>query len=184
MLVAGLSTGHVVGLAVVAAIFIAFALISSFVMPRRHPDFPGRAGLSVFVIASFVLFGAMLTAVEVFGRESEPAKAGNEQAVGTKTTPVGTVFQVQEKEFRIVLPAAARKTLQPGTYAFAVHNGGKLAHDLAVQAKSSGKVAKTKLIQPGGDATLTVTLTKGLYDVFCTVPGHRQAGMEARLTVS
>lgn len=68
MLVA-LSTGHMVGLSVVAAVFIAFALISSFVAPRLRPDFPGKQGLSVFVIACFVLFAMMIAAVEIFGAD-------------------------------------------------------------------------------------------------------------------
>jgi len=72
-MLAGLSTGHMVGLAVVAAIFIAFALAASFLAPRRWPDFPGEHGLSVFMIACLVLFAAMLTAVAVFGVE-EPEK--------------------------------------------------------------------------------------------------------------
>jgi len=177
VLLAGLSTGHTIGLTTMAAIFIVFALASSFLAPRIWPDFPGRAGLSVFIIASLVLFAGMLTAVEVFGSESEAATRA-------ETTRAGTVFQVQETEFRIVLPAAAKKTLPPGTYAFQVHNLGKLEHDLAVRARSTGKTAKTQLISPGGVATLTVTLTKGTYDLFCTVPGHRAAGMEATLAVS
>ena len=72
-MLAGLSTGHMVGLAVVAAIFIAFALAASFLAPRRWPDFPGQNGLSVFMIVCLVLFAAMLTAVAVFGVE-EPEK--------------------------------------------------------------------------------------------------------------
>ena len=39
-------------LIVVAGVFIAFALASSFLVPRYKPDFPGPAGLSVFAIAS------------------------------------------------------------------------------------------------------------------------------------
>jgi hypothetical protein len=69
VLLAGLPTGHKVGLLVVAGVFIAFALTSSFLAPRRRPDFPGRAGLSVFVIVSLGLFAAMLIAVEIFGAE-------------------------------------------------------------------------------------------------------------------
>jgi len=64
---AELSTGHEIGLIVVAAVFIAFALASSFLVPRYKPDFPGPAGLSVFAIASIVLFGLMIAAVNFFG---------------------------------------------------------------------------------------------------------------------
>ncbi|TML74156.1 MAG: hypothetical protein E6G12_11305 [Actinobacteria bacterium] len=67
MLGAELSTGHEIGLIVVAGVFIAFALASSFLVPRYKPDFPGPAGLSVFAIASIVLFGLMIVAVNFFG---------------------------------------------------------------------------------------------------------------------
>jgi hypothetical protein len=62
-----LPLGHEVGLIVVAAIFITFALVSSFVVPRYKPDFPGPSGLSVFAIASVVLFLLMVGAVNFFG---------------------------------------------------------------------------------------------------------------------
>jgi membrane associated rhomboid family serine protease len=62
-----LPLGHEIGLIVVAAIFIAFALVASFVVPRYKPDFPGPNGLSTFVIASIVMFGLMVAAVNFFG---------------------------------------------------------------------------------------------------------------------
>jgi uncharacterized cupredoxin-like copper-binding protein len=184
VLLAGLSTGHMIGLTTVAAIFIAFALVSSFVVPRRRPDFPGRAGLSVFVIASLVLFAGMVTAVEVFGGESETATAAEAQTPSTvPASSAQTTFEVTEKEYRIELPSQARGSLPPGTYTFHVRNTGALAHDLAVQSEGSDAIEKTPLIQPGKDATLTVKLVKGVYDLYCTVPGHRQAGMETKVTV-
>ena len=68
MLLGGeLPLGHEIGLILVAAIFIAFALASSFLVPRLKPDYPGPAGLSVFVIASIVLFALMIAAVNFFG---------------------------------------------------------------------------------------------------------------------
>jgi membrane associated rhomboid family serine protease len=62
-----LPLGHEIGLIVVAAIFIAFALVASFLVPRYKPDFPGPNGLSTFVIASIVMFGLMVAAVNFFG---------------------------------------------------------------------------------------------------------------------
>lgn len=67
MLGAELTTGHEVGLVVVAAAFIAFALAASFLVPRYKPDFPGPNGLSVFAIASIVMFVLMVAAINFFG---------------------------------------------------------------------------------------------------------------------
>ena len=40
------------------------------------------------------------------------------------------------------------------------------------------------MIDPGKTAKLTVGLKTGTYDVYCSVPGHKQAGMDVKLKVS
>jgi hypothetical protein len=67
LLAADLTTGHKVALIVVAAAFIVFALSSSFVVQRWKPDFPGPNGIGVFAIASLVMFGLMVLAINFFG---------------------------------------------------------------------------------------------------------------------
>ena len=67
MLGSEIPLGHEIGLVVVAGIFIAFALVSSLLVPRYRPDFPGPTGLSVFIIASVVMFALMVAAVNFFG---------------------------------------------------------------------------------------------------------------------
>jgi Mg/Co/Ni transporter MgtE len=68
MLLGGeLPVGHEIGLILVAAVFIAFALSVSFLVPKYKPDFPGPNGLSVFAIASVVLFLLMIAAINFFG---------------------------------------------------------------------------------------------------------------------
>jgi len=79
-----LSTGHAIGLALVAGAFIAFALLSALVIPRRWPQYPGKQ-LGWFIAATLVFFVAMLSAVEIFG--AEPAE---ESAAATETTGTGT----------------------------------------------------------------------------------------------
>src|SRR6059058_6111590 len=68
--VAGLSTGSKIGLAVVGAAFIVFALISSFVLPRRNPNFPGKH-MGWYVALCILFFVAMISAVLVFGQEGK-----------------------------------------------------------------------------------------------------------------
>jgi len=86
LVVAGLSSGHEIALAVVAAAFIVFALVSSFVIPRRNPNFPGR-GMAGYIVVCVLFFGAMIAAVIVLGRERE---AGNESQSHT-TARAGTL---------------------------------------------------------------------------------------------
>ena len=81
-MIAALSTGHKIGLGGSALIFIAFALVSAMLLPRRRPDFPARA-LPAFVIATAALFVGMLAAVEVFGAEEEESKAEEKPPAAT-----------------------------------------------------------------------------------------------------
>jgi uncharacterized cupredoxin-like copper-binding protein len=169
VLLAALSTGHKIGLAVVAAVFIGFALASSFIAPRRRPDFPGKNGLSVFVIVSIFLFASMISAVVVFGRESEAKGAGE--------TAKGVSVQAKEVEYKITL---STQKVQHGVVTFVVKNAGRIAHNLTIQ--QGGK--HTANIGPGKTAKLTVTLKKGAYTLYCSVPGHRQLGMVTKLTAT
>src|SRR5215211_2663410 len=78
-----LTTGHKIGLAGVGAAFILFALVSSFVLPSRDPNFPGeRRNLYVAICVCF--FIAMMAAVLVFGKE--PEEEGAEAATPTTET--------------------------------------------------------------------------------------------------
>jgi uncharacterized cupredoxin-like copper-binding protein len=178
VLLAALSTGNKIGLAVVGGSFILFALASSFLAPRRRPDFPGRNGLSVFVLASFVFFAAMVTSVIVFGVEKSEAKGAHEPAGAA--APAAHAVPVSETEFKLTLPA---QKLAPGKVTFAVRNAGKIQHDLAVSGPGVSGAAKTPLINAGQSAKLTVTLAAGSYTLYCSVAGHRAAGMVAKVTV-
>ena len=174
-----LSTGHEIGLAVAGAVFIAFALASSFLFPRFRPQYPGH-GLPAFIVVAFVFFFGMLTAVEVFGAEKKEGgeKAVAETTAATTTAPTsqGTTVQVTEQEFKITL---ASTEVKAGKITFDSKNVGKIQHDLAIVGTSE----RTKLIAPGGSAQLTVTLKAGTYELYCTVAGHRAAGMDVKITV-
>ena len=184
MLLLGLSTGHKAGLAVAVFIFAGFSLIVSMLVPRYRPQFPGR-GLGVFLVACLLLFVGMMAAVVTFGKESEAATA--EGHTTTTTTTQGTTTRaapatkvdVSETEFKITL---AQTPTAAGSYEFVVKNDGKIPHDLVVNG--NGVNAKTSLLNPGQSETLKVDLKPGTYDVFCSVPGHKQAGMDFKLTVS
>ena len=57
-----------------------------------------------------------------------------------------------------------------------------LTHDVAIEDSSGETVGKTDLIGEG-ETSATVDLKPGKYTFYCSVPGHREAGMEGTLTV-
>jgi mono/diheme cytochrome c family protein len=85
-MVFGLSTSHEIGLAVSGAIFITFALLSSFVFPRFDPNFPGQKGLRWYIPLSCLFFVGMLASVLYFGQEQKVAEAAPPTA---STAPSG-----------------------------------------------------------------------------------------------
>jgi uncharacterized cupredoxin-like copper-binding protein len=182
VLLLALSTGHKVGLALAAAGFAGFALIVSMVVPRWRPQFPGR-GLPLFLAVCVLLFFGMLVAVEVLGKESEPEAAGGETTAETHTTQTGPTAsqtaQASEVDYKIRLPET---TLKAGKYTFEVKNDGKVPHDLVV--KGAGVQEGTPEIAPGQSESLTVELKPGSYEFYCSIPGHKQLGMDLTVTVS
>ncbi len=79
-MLAAVSTQNMILLGGMALIFIVFSLVSSFVMPRRDPNFPGEK-LGLFIVVTAVLFVAMLLAVELFAVEEEEPGGEHEALV-------------------------------------------------------------------------------------------------------
>ena len=210
MLIQALSTGHKIGLGLVGAAFVAFALVSAFLLPAFRPDYPGKRGLPAFLTLTAALFVGMMFAVFFFGREpsegraeggstgaeSPPAStpappappttaASSTQSTSTASAPTTAPttprsVPVKESEFKIELPSTS---LSPGNYTFDLTNDGHIGHDLVVDGP--GVIdKKTPVIDGGKTAKLTVELKSGTYDFYCSVPGHKQAGMDVKVKVS
>ncbi len=61
-------------------------------------------------------------------------------------------------------------------------NMAPLGHNVTIASSSGAVVGATPTFE-GGSKTLSVNLKPGTYKFYCSVPGHRQAGMEGTLTV-
>lgn len=61
-------------------------------------------------------------------------------------------------------------------------NMSPVGHNVTV-ASSSGAVVGAIPTFEGGSKALALNLKPGVYKFYCSVPGHRQAGMEGTLTV-
>lgn len=71
----------------------------------------------------------------------------------------------------VTIPAGRAVTLD-------LRNAGNLEHDWSVDAlRLSPNVA------PGQATSLAISAPAGVYEVYCSLPGHREAGMVGRLEV-
>lgn len=77
---------------------------------------------------------------------------------------------------------STNETAKAGKVTMEFKNPQALTHDVAIENANGEEVGATELIADGSD-TATVDLKPGTYTYFCTVPGHREAGMEGTLTV-
>jgi uncharacterized cupredoxin-like copper-binding protein len=69
---------------------------------------------------------------------------------------------------------------EPGEIELKVTNTGTVQHDLTVE----GTDVATQLLDPGATETISLgELAEGEYTIFCSVPGHSDAGMTATLMV-
>jgi plastocyanin len=75
-------------------------------------------------------------------------------------------------------------TAKSGTVTIKFTNAAPVGHNLTIQQGTSGAVVGSTPTFQGGSKTLTVKLKPGTYTFFCSVPGHRQGGMQGTLTVS
>ena len=77
-----------------------------------------------------------------------------------------------------------KKTLvaKAGKVTIVMANPSILPHNVAVK-KGKISLAKGKVVLKGGVSTVSVTLAKGTYTFYCTVPGHEAAGMKGTLVV-
>ena len=151
-------------------------------------DFPpsGAAG-RLIIGATAVIVAGILVALLVSTDKEHPKEEAAAKAAETKKETAGApppatggakTVAVSEKEYSIAL--AGGNDLKAGKYTFKVSNVGKIQHDLAVEGMSE----KTRLISPGGSAQLTVTLKPGSYELYCSVAGHKAAGMDLKVTVT
>lgn len=168
----GLSGAQKAGILVVAGIFILFAVVSAMVVPERWPQFPGRSGLGPFVVACAALFVGMMLAFFFLAKEGEEAEAGEpaESAQRVEMKAVDYEFELPETSFAA------------GSYTFVMKNEGKDVHNLTLDGPEVDAAA-TDTVGPDETAEVEATLRPGEYELYCSVPGHKALGMDAKITV-
>lgn len=103
----------------------------------------------------------------------QPA-AGRPAASATQLGLIAKEFLFDPKDF----------TVGTGEIVFVVKNQGAIEHNLVLEVPGGKTVAQIAIIEPGQTTRVTATLPAGTYTLYCSLPGHRDAGMAATLRVT
>ncbi|HZR93065.1 MAG TPA: plastocyanin/azurin family copper-binding protein [Gaiellaceae bacterium] len=93
----------------------------------------------------------------------------------------GTVLRIKTDKILLKYNVSKLKA-KAGKITIVMTNISPLPHDVAI--KGHGVHVKGKTVGKGGQSRVTVTLKKGTYEFYCTLPGHEAAGMKGTLTVT
>ncbi len=160
------------------------------VSPKRHARI---AAASIALTALVVLAGCGSSSNN--NTTSSPAAASSTPAAtssastGATSSTASSAAAGAEKLSLEANPSGQLKynttslSAKAGTISIDFKNMAEIAHNVTIESSSGQVVGHTPTFS-GGTKTLTLSLKAGTYKFFCSVPGHRMAGMEGTLTLN
>jgi uncharacterized cupredoxin-like copper-binding protein len=115
------------------------------------------------------------------GGEAAAGGAGGSEEGGGEGG--GSVVKVETVSSSALEYAQKEVTAKAGQVSVEFNNPQGLSHDVAIEDSSGTTLGKTELVAEGSTEATIGNLKPGKYTFYCTVPGHREAGMEGTLTV-
>jgi plastocyanin len=190
---------------VLASCLAALAGAVTFIGLRDSKAFSSNAVYRGVILLFVVLVLGTVTFAVAHSRDEQTdrrAKLAAEEAATTPTAPPATAGgggaqqPAQKKQPAVKGPGETLKlaadptqiaytskalSSKPGKVTIDFTNPAPIQHDVTI-AKGSQQIAKSKLVAQGS-TSVAADLAPGKYVFYCSVPGHRQAGMEGTLTV-
>ena len=111
------------------------------------------------------------TSTEAAGGSGSGGSGGSGGTVSIAADPSGALAFTKTS---ITAPA--------GSDTIDFQNASSTGHNVEIEDSSGEDIAETDTISDGKTST-TADLQPGTYTFYCSVPGHREGGMEGKLTV-
>lgn len=158
--------------------------------PNRRPQQDPTTGKPLIAMPAKLVKGDLATDVSAYvasvtakgGKDAgRLADIGNAQAKGTAKAK-GGVLEIDADPTGQLGFTVADAVATAGTIEIKSVNDSNIGHNIAVEGK--GVNQKGPVVSGGRSSDIKVTLKAGKYTFYCSVPGHREAGMVGQLTVS
>jgi plastocyanin len=144
------------------------------------------AGLAAVALASIALVacggGGGGTTTEAGGGETTGGAATGAAGNSTPSGGESSTLKFETDPNGQLAYTTTQVTAKAGKTTVELDNSQALPHDVAIEDSSGNLLGKTETVAEGA-STAVVDLKPGTYTFYCTVPGHRDAGMEGTLTV-
>jgi uncharacterized cupredoxin-like copper-binding protein len=171
---------------VAGGLLVAWALLLSLVIGARRSDFPADIGQQrgVIAITAILVIAAVSMAVATSGGSTSKAAASTQTSTAgeSASTPAKGSLKLATNAEGQLSYDTKQLSAKAGTVTIALANSSPVEHNLTIAEGT--KVLGATPTFTGGSKAVTLKLKPGKYTFYCSVPGHRQAGMEGTLTVS
>jgi plastocyanin len=137
----------------------------------------------LFALLALAAFGVAACGDDDDEPAEEPAATTTEETTDTGDgTGGGETVEVSADPGGDLAYEQDSLTASAGTVTVSLTNEASVPHDVVIEGPD-GDLGATDQISGGDTAEVDVELEAGEYTFYCSVPGHREAGMEGPLTV-
>lgn len=113
------------------------------------------------------------------GAAAGESESGGEEAGGAE----GATVEIEADPGGALAYAQEEVTATAGDVTIDFNNPQPVGHDVDIESSGGEDLGKTEVITEGSSSVTLKGLKPGKYTYFCSVPGHREAGMEGTLVV-
>jgi len=171
---------------VIAAVGLAFLGIRvSDRFPASRAILVGGTALFAAIVVTTMAFAIVKSEDEQKKRNEELAKEEHEAGGATTTVAggVATTLDVSSPADGGLVFQPNGLTANPGNVTITYDNPSPVSHSIAVATSNGNVLGEVQPFTNGKESVQLSNLAPGKYVFYCTVPGHREAGMEGDLTV-
>ena len=145
-------------------------------------SFPQAAGQKALII------GYRLGATGTLPTSAPPAKTTTTTTTTKAAAPTApataNTIKIEANPTGLLKYTESAIKAKPGSETVSFTNNSPLEHDVVIATTSPEKILGRTPIFVKGTKSFKVTLKAGTYVFYCSVPGHREAGMEGKLTIT
>jgi plastocyanin len=183
---------------VMGIVLVAAAVVLAFIGIRGSDSFPPNRAVMAGVIAVFVavvgttMAFAIVKSNDEQKERTEKLAKEEQEAAGTTSAPAAQqqggggaaeALDVSSPADGSLVFQPNGLTAKPGNVDVTYDNPSQIPHSIAVATANGNVLGEVQPFTNGKQSVDLTNLAPGKYTFYCTVPGHREAGMEGSLTV-